>query len=324
MGGEDIDFPNGVATGVSITAATFRTGYARCRIGTTSAAGLAKSTLFPGGAVTSCWFSFQGYSTAFSGNQRHLGLGKSGTSSGLFIGSGATLSGSNAAVALWKYDGTTQTILATESGFSLTISTVHRFDVQLVSYGASATVNVYIDSILVITFTGNVAVTGVTAVDSVFINQPSFPLGCSEIIVADEDTRSWLGLLTMAANAVGTTQNWSNPAITNVNPTTINDANAAFVNTTGQDEQYNLIDEPSGTFVVKAVKIAARALCTAGATANVLKLGFNSGGSVAVAASHSPGTTMATFEDYFTTNPVTTAAWGDSTEMNALQLELKS
>jgi hypothetical protein len=42
--------------------------------------------------------------------------------------------------------------------------------------------------------------------------------GISEIIVANETTLSFQGLVTLAPNGNGATQNWSNPAYTNFDP----------------------------------------------------------------------------------------------------------
>src|SRR6266699_7117527 len=87
--------------------------------------------------------------------------------SGLYVVFGAATT----KLALYKYDGTTQTLLAAETGNSFTLSTLHRLDLQLVSYGASATVNVCFNGILVITFSGGTTVSGVTDLDSIFIQQ---------------------------------------------------------------------------------------------------------------------------------------------------------
>lgn len=323
-GGEDIDFPNNAGLSIQSASAGYRTAYARCclRSSTTTPG---RSLVFPGGAVTSCWLSFQGFggSTFFSATLI-AGLAKDPTTAaGLYIGSNDAI---NTKLSLWKHDGvTTKTVLATETGASLGGGVVFRCDMQLISYGVAATVNVYINNVLVLTFTGDVTVSGVASLSAAAIGiSGGGNSGASEIIVADEDPRGWVGLATMAPNGQGTTDDWNNTAYTNVNPVTINDANATYVNLTGLNEQYNLTDLLSGVYVVKAVKVAARSLSTTGAVANQLKLGFNSGGSVAGAAAHSPTTAFTTYEDYFATNPVTSAPWGNSVEMNALQVNLQS
>lgn len=324
-GGEDIDFPNNSGLSVSTTSTTFRSGYGRCAIHSSSTSIGARSLVFSGGAVTSCWFTCEFILSAVTGNNAiGIGLTKDGsTPSGLYVGGGASTA---AKLTLYKYDGTTKTALASESGTSLTTSTLLRLDVEITSYGASATVNVYLGAVLLITFSGDVTVSGVTSLSAVGMGplNTSTPFYYSEIIVADEDTRPFLGLLTMAPTAIGTTNDWSNNTVTNVNPTTINDANATSTNTVSKDQQYNLTDEPAGTFNVKAIRIAARAFITSGATASKIKLGFNSGGSVAVSSAQTVATGATTYENIYSTNPVTSADWGDSTEINALQVDLQS
>ena len=325
-GGEDIDFPV-LGNTFYIFSGSIGSGHSGYNRNTISAnSGPAKSLPFPGGAVTSAWLSARVTNT-FSTSQRFVGVGLSSAGAnvkGLYLGSGAS---SGSAVALYKYDGTTWTLLATEAGTSFTAGA--KFDMQITNYGATATVNVYINTgtggtNLVITYSGDVTVSGMTNFDCVVTTPSGNNWQIAEIMVADEDTRNWLGLLTMAPNANGTTQNWSNPVYTNYNPGSINDSNFTYVNATAQDTQCNLIDEPGGTYTVKMIKTAVRALATAGAATTNLKVGFNSGGTVAVGASHALTTTFATYEDYFTQNPVTSAPWGGAAEINALQLDMRS
>jgi hypothetical protein len=250
-----------------------------------------------------------------------VGLGKSGTNFCLGIGSGSL----NQKLALFKFDGSTATKLVEEAGTSIPNSnTFLQIDIQVINYGVSATVNIYTGGLgLLLSFTGDVTVGGNTSLDSVFLlRSGGTVLEGSEIIVGDTDTRS-LSLLTGAPNGNGTTQNWSNPAFTNFNPITINDANSTFTNTTAQDEQAALIDIPSGTFSVVATKVAARAMATTGAVAAHLKLGYNSGGTVGVGSSHTLTTSFTTYEDYFVNDPTTSAPF-TQTSFNAVQLDLQS
>jgi hypothetical protein len=317
VGGEDIDFPNGAAPVVSTTSTNFRSGWARCAVGPNSSSNLMKSTVFPGGAITSGWLRF--YIQGGSGNSFEAGFGKSGTNSAIGIG----FASGSGFMTIEKYQSGTRTNLATSSypivGVALT-----RFDVQLISYGVSGTINVYINGALQATFTGDLTLTGVSSLDSVFLlNSANY----SEVIVSDESTLAWQGLVTFAPSGNGTTQNFSNPAFTNFNPTTINDANATFTNATGQDEQATINAGPSGTFQIQAVKVIARALATAGATASHLKIGFNNtnNSTVAEGASHALTTAFAPVEDYFATDPTSaggTGAWGAN--LTGYQLELRS
>jgi hypothetical protein len=278
---------------------------------------MAYSTSFPGGAVTSGWFTCQGILlSGVNTSQQRVGLG-TGTA-GFMIGSSSSASNK---WGLWSWNGSSFTQLATETGTSLNTHTQFRLDVNFTGLGSSPSVNVYLNGNLIITYSGTLPASNVSCC---MLGGPASDLWTfSEFIVSSTDTRAVQGLVTMAPNANGTTQSWSNSAYTNFNPTAINDANSTFTNTTAQDEQAALIDLPSGNYSVPVVKIAARALATTGATSSNLKLGFNNGGTVAVGSSHALTTAFATYEDYFTNDPTTSAAWVTS-QMNALQLDLRS
>ena len=309
-GGEDTSFPNGAAVTVNTTSTTFRSGYGRCSIGGGTLAAPCESTVFPGGAVTGCWLSFR----MGTSSSCYLGLGKSGQSNFIAIlcnngagtiSLGTVIAGSFTAVA----------------SASASAGLPYKVDVQIANYGTgTVTVNVFVAGTQVISYSGALSVTGMTAnFDSVY-----FAVGqaYSEIVVSDSSTLAFLGLATIAGTGNGTTQAWSNPAYTNWNPTTINDANATFTNTTAQDEQATINALPSGSFVIKAVKFEARAMATSGATAANLKQGVrNASGTIGVGATHALTTAFATYEDYMTTDPTTSAAW---TTLTSYQLDLRS
>lgn len=322
-GGEDIDFPVASSVNTTTTGGRFRSGFARCGISCSgsSIGNASASTPFPGGAVTSCWLSCQAWNFASNSSQNVIGLGQSGQGSkGIFIG---TTSGSSTLLNLFLYNGSTITVLASSGSIGLQAG-LSKVDIQIVNYGASATVNVFINGGLAITYSGNIAIAGITGFDTVllpWLNTNNMAI--SEVIVATADTRSVQGLVTLAPNGNGTTQSWSNPAFTNFNPTTINDANSTFVNATGQDEQATLSDLPAGNFSVPVVKVSSRAMASTGSASANLQQGFNNGGTVAVGSSHALTTAFATYEDYFTNDPTTALAWVVS-QLNALQLDLRS
>jgi hypothetical protein len=321
-GGEDIDFPNGVPPTADTTGGTFRVGYGRCSLyGNTSFAS-ARSLQFAGGSITSGWIHAQSYGSTFTSN---LGVGFGQLSAGnvgLCVG---TDSSSSTKCGLWQFNGgsSTRTQIAAESGNSIPGTALNQFDMQVVNFGASATVRVYVNKVLVITYSGNSAFNGMAAMDCALIFGTSGTFTRSgEIIVADADTRT-LSLVTMAPNAAGDNNNWDSGTFASINPTTINDANNIAVATTAKDFQANLIDLPSGSFTVAAVKIAARAQVQAGATPTSLKLGVRESGTNYLDGGHTLTTSWATYESLLTTNPATSAAWLQSA-MNPLQLELQS
>jgi hypothetical protein len=232
-----------------------------------------------------------------------------------------TVDGSVTWVCDGQFYGGTQ--IATEAGHTYTSNVLHKVDLQVSSYGASATVNVYLNGVLTITFTGNAASFGVTNLDQAAIFTPIVITGMyvSEVIVSSSSTLTQ-SLVTLAPNAAGTTSGWAG-AYTDVNEITIDDSAAVSTNTPGLNEQFNLIDLPAGSWTIRAVKVAARAEVEGAATATTVALGINSGGTVNAGAAQALTTAWATYERLMLVNPITGVAF-TTAEINALQSNLRS
>ena len=322
MGGEDIDFPNGTLLSIGTDSRVFRSGYSRGGVYVSSYPGIASSNAFPGGAVTSAWISFQWYHTGNS-NYPAVGFGKTGTSSYLFFG---TDSGNGAKAALWKYDGTTFTELASESGTSVSgswsVSGPVKFDMQVISYGASATVNVYMAAqpTAILTYTGNVVAGSAVSLDTAAIRAHDNGENISEVIVSSTDTRN-LSLVTLAPNAAGDTNNWTG-SYSNINPLTINDATNITDNTNNDVFECKMNSLPSTGVTILGVKIGARAT-TAGGGETSIALGVKTNSSISVPSATTQTAAWSTTETFYSTNPVTTNPWAPS-EINALQINMKT
>lgn len=326
-GGEDIDFPvgpGGPNFANTTNASFFNSGFARCGInGSGNANEWASSIPFSGGAVTSLWLHFVLYDGTGVTSETYCGVSASSAANGagLYVGTDSTTAKK---LALWKYDGTTWTELASESGNSAATGSLITYDMQISGFGGgSPSVTVYVNGVAKITYTTAISITGVTAFDCVAIlSKQTFPSWWfSEFIVTDTlDTRT-ARLLTGAPNAAGTTNNWTG-AYTNINPLAENDTSVVTVNTTGQDFQANVTDMPSG-YSIQAVKIAARSELTNGATPTLLKLGINEGGTISVDSGQSVAPAWFTYERLMTTDPVTSGAW-NAANWNSLQLDLRS
>lgn len=323
-GGEDIDFPNGAGTVFVSAALNARASYGRVALvnNTTTTANFLQSNAFPGGAVTSAWLTYRFNTSSFASNRILPGVGLSGTSKGLFPATDASTAGK---LALIKYDGSTRTQLAAESGTSLTpAGTTHRLDMQIISYGASATVNIYFNNTLILTYTGDVTVSGMTNFDSVSIPGNYNSNNVAEFIVSDVDTQPLTGLQTLALTGAGTTNNWTNNTFSNINGTTISDTNPTSSNVNNQVQDYNVTDATAGTYVVNLVKISARMAKSSTPAVNQVQLGYNNGSGSAGAgtgATKAVTTAYATYEQYDAINPITGSAWAQS-EITPLQIEL--
>ena len=314
-GGEDLDFADFTGCSMSTTLG-FRSSYARAGI-TLGDAAAAVSNQFSGGAVTSCWVRFYQLGNGFATN-KFVGLGAFGTPyKGLWVGTGT----SDSKVAIWKYV-TSWTKLAEESGNHY-VNTGLLIDVQLISYGATGTINVYANGVLAVTYTGDLSVSGVSGFDCVMlgaVSTNSNPI-VSEIIVSDTDTRNFPGLKTLAPTSDGTTTDWTG-AYTEVDEATISDADVNYTDTADKDQAFNVSNMPTGSFVIGAVKIACRATKSEDASIGKIALGYYSG-STAVGDDQSLTTAWATYESLDLTNPVTGAAFQQS-EMNDLQINVRS
>lgn len=319
-GGEDIDFPNGSAILVSTAAAYYRSGWARCGISPLSGTTYMKSNLFPGGAVTSCWLSFRAYMSTLVANGRYVGLGLGGTNKWLCLGSAS----SSGKLALIAFDATTPSELATESGTSLVNAQVNRFDIQLSNYGGSSTVNVYMNGVLLINYSGSTSITGVGGFDSVFSYQNSGGAVwvINEVIVATDDTRLWPGLVTLAITGVGTTDDWTG-TITNINGTTISDLNPVYTNTNTKDEEANVTDPPGAVYAVQAIKISARAAKSVSSTPTKIALGYKNGANVAVGSDIALTGSYVNYEQIDSVDPTTGLAWVTG-DIAGLQIDVRS
>jgi hypothetical protein len=322
IGGEDLDFPNGVPPSIVQSGSSqYRTSYARCALynvgaNTTSC----RSNSFPGGAVTSLWLHWTQVSSALFNNMVYLGVGlNSAAQCALAVG------GNTTHCTLWKFSGGTWTQLAVEAGASIPSSGTFQIDMNIQSFGASATVNVYINGNLVINYVGSTTVTGVTNLDCVAIpGQTTSGMYVSEIIVTDTiDTRG-LSLATLTPASAGTTDTWTGN-YSNVNPITINDASVAYTNATAQDFEWTTSALLSGSFSIPMVKVASRASLPAGSTPTLLKQGFKTSGGTAVDAGQSVSIPWKEYESYFATNPVSGVGWvqGDITT-GPIQADLRS
>ncbi len=323
FGAEDIDFPNGVVP--LVRTGGFRSGWARCALGNDSNGSptnaVAIGCTFPGGAVTSCWLSFWCYA-ANQGNANYMlaGLTRSGKAAGdgIYVGCGNP----EAYLRLVTFNGASQALLGSQAAAPLlTTQNLHKIDMQVSSYGANATVNVYCDGLLALTFTGDVRISSLTDLDRVGI--VGEPYGTrhviSEVIVADQDTR----LMNLSAHnpeAAGDQNQWTG-LFSDVDEITKDDNDYVYVNAADQEIDLNLTAPPSGAFRVLALKIVARASKSADASVGTLKLGARLGGTSDVDAGHALDTGWQTYERF------TATINGNSlslTDMGNLQVALKS
>lgn len=321
MGGEDIDFPAGSAAVADTGGGKFRASWAQCCL-RCAAGGTLKTPPFDGGAVTSAWVTARLFSGPnYSSNlvQLAFGLIRSGTIKGIYIG-GTTANIPK--LSLYKYDGTTTTLLASEAGASIGNSVLYRLDMQIVNFGAAAAVNVYLDGALLIAWSGDASIAGISDLDTISNTTPAASINSgfyiSEVLATATDTRGVLGVKTMALTSFGTTHAWTGSLFSDVNAISFVDTTPHSVNVVDQEQQYNITDMPAGTFDVAAIKISARLALSAGSVPTKAALGYNNGGTIRLGPDIALTAAYLNYGQYFGTGLPTLA------NMNALQAEVKS
>lgn len=319
-GGEDIDFSAGTAPVVDTDAAKYRAIWARCAL-RGNAGQTSKGTPLPGGAVSTLWLAARlryGSSFTSSFQAAQFGIIRSGTAKGIFVGN---TSGANSKISLYKYDGTTATLLASQAGTSVVNSAQTRLDMQIANFGASATINVYLDEALIISFSGDASISGIADLDQVCSMTSASSLNdgfwWSEVVVADGDTRQIPGLLTLALTGAGSTDEWTG-AYSDINSATFSDTTPNYVDIVDKIQQFNITDAPTGIADIVAIKVSARMARSSGSTPTSVALGFKNGASIVLGADIPVSTAYANYEQYLTSSMPTYA------NMNALQLEAKS
>lgn len=292
-GGEDIDFPFGDVPSFSITTGRSRVadGWSRGALGTTTESDI-RSMVFPGGKVTSCWLSVWVYISGVA-NKRIVGLTDSDNpGKGIFFGIGSATN----KFGLMKFDGTTQTVLASQVDTMAVTATLLKVCMQIISYGASATINLYVSGSLVLTYSGDISISGVSGFDQVAFRAggAGYTVQISECIVADGDIRA-SELHTRISTSTDGDSEWDGTH-EDIDEITISDADSISTNAADEDALLGLTSLPAGDYAVDAVRIAARAIAPSGATANKLLLGIESNGTPDLDSGQNVGTGWATYQ----------------------------
>jgi len=313
-GGEDIDFQGGAAPTIR-GALSGRSSYERTSFASFS---YMRSNPMATG-ITSGWAScFCGFSANYTGS--YFGFGNFGENKGLYLGAGSGV------WTLRKHDGSSESVLYTSTAPAP--GGIYKFDLQLTSYGAAGTLTAYVNGIQVCTYTGDISLPSVTDFKCIACQSHGVSNGAptdefAEFIIADEDTRAF-SLVTLYPNAAGDANAWTG-AYTDIDESTLNDADMVYSNTGDADMQVNLSGLPTGVYSVKAVMASARAYRDAASTPDGLALGIRNGtgGSLDYGVKQTLSTSWTTYNRLMTTNPVTAAAWAVS-EIAGLQLNLRA
>src|SRR3990167_1309398 len=328
-GGEEVDFPNNKNAGIAneTTVGLYRSNFSRgaLNITTQDSVSPGESNSFPGGAITSGWFSAQWIIdlATTSANGKKWGLKKSGTLGGLFVGLSATNK-----LAVFKRDSDgTQTTVISETGTTTLADVLYHVVVQFTGFDtATGTIKVWRSGTLLIDSpTSNpsgldLSVTGLTELDRFTMiggGTGTSEWWISECIVADEDIRL-ASLKTLAPNAAGDSNTFTSGSYTEIDEVSLDTQDVINSTVAGQEFTCNLTGMPTGQFVVRAVKTA---FYTARGTSGIdaLATGVRTSSTNHFDTMAIVDTGYELRERMLNTNPVTSGSW-TTDEIDALQL----
>lgn len=218
------------------------------------------------------------------------------------------------------------TTLVDSGDIQLSDGNQKKIDLQLINYGATATVNVFVNGVKVIEYTGDVSFAGITGFNCIATrpssSSSSFGVSrgvTSEFIVATEDTRN-MSLKTLAPVAAGDVNEWVGDH-TDINEDIANEN--TYIHTEELDKLFNAslsgMPAVAKVYTVKAVKLTCR---TGQSTAGGIQFGVKTNGVNYFGTTKDP-TIEDTFEEFFHTNPETGIDWTPE-DIDNLQLSIRS
>jgi hypothetical protein len=309
IGAEDIDFSNLVGIG-GWNGTPQRAGYDRVRLmfndyNTADPNKCRATGNLWASSSADFWFSAQVRMTQFQGNAQWIVfLDAAGTRRLMIMGD---VTNTSTKICKRNAAGTITTLASL--AWQPTLNVVHKIDVHVV-YGASGSVTVYCDGAQVGTYSGDVTTDSATALQMAEVCGVDYNINMSwsELIVASTDTRS-MNVVTLTNSTAGAAQQWTGTA-SNVNQSgTVNDTQFIYSDTAGQIQEYQPIALPSGSFVVEAVVMSARAMRGASGPQNLQYVTRVGSTDYTPIAAFSPATGFTNYQGVITQNPATSSAW---------------
>jgi hypothetical protein len=318
-GGEEIDFDGWPGFNNSSETYGYSLSYARGLV--YGSGDWCRSKIGGMSAITSGWLHFRLAAQAYYVSTRIVGFAATGETTskkGLYVSCSAAYT---SRVSITKFDGSTHTVLVTETGNTFVPGRM--ITLHLENYGAgdsSERITAYSNGVEVCTYQGDLTISGVDDFDGIVLGCNGSINGGSEFIVADEDPRT-MHVVTMYPAAAGSANAWTG-AYTDIDEVAISGTDVLYTNANGNAAQFNTTTIPSGVFTIKAVKAIAYAAKSSDSTPGTLKLGVRTS-STDVDAGQTVGTMWENYERLMLTNPTTSSPWLD-TEMATLQIAFES
>lgn len=218
--------------------------------------------------------------------------------------------------------GTLTTLVTSAAGVVPPVANTFQVEFDLfVNYAVSGQATLYINGVNVADTGPGVDVTtnSVTTLNQIlFSSMNSGGFGTySEAAVADATTLG-IGVQTLPPLAAGNTQSWTPNTVGNVNPSAAVDANFISAASANALSEWTLSTTlPTGSWAIRAYVQEARALVGTTGPLHFEWLLRTVDGSDNVSGSVAPLTSFGNFQNVWSNNPHTSAAWGSGELINA-------
>lgn len=201
---------------------------------------------------------------------------------------------------------------------SATDGVCDKIDIRI-NYAVAGSIDIYVNLINVFSFAGDCTTDSVTTLCGHRLGGINSIGNCywSETWVDDADTRSQgLASFSPVANGNANTFDTGAPSASNINETTLDVTTLNGSSTAAQIDQYTNGAVPSGTLDIKALVVSAYAQKGASGPSK-MDLGVRTGGSNYWGSDKTLTTAWSNYQEIFSTNPGTSAAWLKSDIGNA-------
>lgn len=303
-----------------ITSAAQIAPYAKEGTWVSSTLGIARVTF---SALSSLWLQFYFYSDIFGGATGDIVNIKDTETGTILFQIGSTSSGSLLTLRYWNGSSFVSVAVASRVHSN---NTRYKFDINLVISDTVGIFNIYLNDVLVLSYTGDTKWTSATTVSCIeFLNgyTSSFWYNYSGVILADEDTRA-LVFHQEQPTANGANTAWTG-GYTDVAKLTRNDSTFIESGTANQVETYTSGDVNSAlnSHTVKAVVLALRARKGSTGPQNLQGAVRQSGADYFSSNVGALSAAFASKNAVMLVNPATSATWTIS-EINAAEFGVKS
>ena len=286
----------------------YRPSYARCAIGVLSTNSYMTRT-WASGPLTQAWTGHRYSVESPTGNVSNV-WGLVDIDGNLRIVARSTNSGTSTSNSLVLLGTTT-------AGFSTNPTTPDQFSVNF-NYSTTGFINLYVNSSLIFTYTGDITTNGMTQVAGTYLGNFSGRTDYwSENVLLSTDTRN-VSISTTAANGTGTTDNWTG-TYTNVNTIPVDDSNFDTTITSGAIQRYTMTSIISGNYNIIG-KVTSLRGTQGGGTLTHLQLAELIGGTAYTTSAVNFPTAFGPVTFIQQTNPNTSLPWTLS-DINAVGRE---